>query len=360
MMLSNLARVRTGKPVATLSEGAPRRTRLPELDLFKTMLVVGMVATHVIQLVGRMLPDWTDRFVEFINLITFSGFLLAMGIGLGLSSGRARPWGRRLLPVLLLLLAAWLSSFAFAILVDRERLTSALVTDVLAMQRLFGWSEFLATFFVLYLAVALMRPLLIWVASNWFLLALASAACLASTWLVMDQGWPLTATLIGTNEFACFPLVPYLPWFLVGISIGRAGGRVSVWHWLAALAASGWLAWTLWQTGELPERFPPTVLWITGSALPLLLYLFVARVIATRIALPGWLTLPGRHVLSYLMVSNLVLFLLRNQMGWPVFNICMWLSLTTAIVVVIGAAWLIWEMWRNRRPGRTLSRSASA
>jgi hypothetical protein len=325
------------------------------------MLVVGMVATHVIQLVGRMLPDWTDRFVEFVNLVTFSGFLLAMGIGLGLSSGRSRPWWRRLPPVLLLLLAAWLSSFAFAMLVDRERLTAAaLVTDVLTMQRLFGWSEFLATFFVLYLAVAVMRPVLIWVANNWFLLALASAACFASTWLVMDQGWPLTATLIGTNEFACFPLVPYLPWFLLGISIGRAGGRVSVWYWLAALAASGWLAWTLWQTGELPERFPPSVLWITGSALPLLIYLFVARLIATRIALPGWLTLPGRHVLSYLLVSNLALFLLRNQMGRPVLNVWMWLSLTTAIVVVIGAGWLIWEMWWNRRSGRTLSRSAPA
>ncbi len=336
------------------------RMRLPELDLFKTMLVVGMVATHVIQLVSRMLPGWTERFAEFINLITFSGFLLAMGLGLGLSSGRARPLWKRLRPVLLLLLAAWISSFAFAMWVDRLPLTSTLVADVLTMRRLFGWSEFLATFFVLYLAVAVARPLLIGVASNPFLLALASAACFATTWLVMDQGWPVTATLIGTTNFASFPLVPYLPWFLLGISLGRAADSASIWHWLGAIAASGWLVWTLWQTGQWPGRFPPTVLWIIGSALPLLVYLSVARVVATRVAVPGWLTLPGRHVLSYLLVSNLMLFLLRNQVGRPVLNVWAWLGLSAAILVVIGAGWLIWETWRNRRSERTLSPSAPA
>jgi hypothetical protein len=360
MTPSGPARFRAGQPVATVAEGAPGRARLPELDLFKTLLVVGMVAAHVMQLVGRMLPDWTEDFGDFINLITFSGFMFAMGIGLGLASGRGRPWWRRLLPIVLLLVAAWSSSFAFAMLVDRVPLTAKLAFDVLTMRRLFGWSEFLATFFVLYVFVALTRPLLIWVATNPFPLILASVACLGSTWLEMNQSWPLTATLIGTTEFACFPLVPYLPWFLLGIAIGRAHGRAAIWHWLCALVASGWLAWSLWQTGELPERFPPTVLWITGSALPLLIYFSVARFVAARVTLPGWLTLPGRHVLSYLLVSNLVLFLLRNQMGRPVFNVWMWLSLTTAIVVAIGAAWLIWELWRNRRSGRTLSRSAPA
>lgn len=322
---------------------SPGSSRLPELDLFKTVLVVGMVATHVIQLVSRALPGWTDRFADFINLVTFSGFLLAMGIGLGLSQGTARPLWSRLRPVLLLLLAAWISSFAFALLVDRLRLTPELAIDVLTMRRLFGWSEFLASFFVLYALVAVARPLLFAVATNPWLLALATAACLGSTWLVMDQGWPLTATLIGTTRFASFPLLPYLPWFLLGITLGRSGGRLAAWHWLGATLASGWLAWSLWQTGQLPGRFPPTILWIVGPALALLVYLLVAKVIASRVTVPDWVTVPGRHVLSFLLVSNLMLFTLRHQMDRPVTNIWSWLALSAGIMAVIGAGWLIQE-----------------
>lgn len=326
---------------------APPSSRRPELDLFKTMLVVGMVATHVIQLVSRTLPGWTERFADFINLVTFSGFLLAMGIGLGLSQGRARPLWQRLRPALLLLLAAWISSFAFALLVDRLPLTATLAADVLTMRRLFGWSEFLATFFMLYAVVAVARPLLVGVATRPWLLAIASALCFACTWLVMDQGWPLTATLIGTTRFASFPLIPYLPWFLLGIALGRAGGRLTQRHWLGAILASGWFAWSLWQTGQLPGRFPPTILWIVGPALPLLAYLLVARTIAARLAIPDWLTVPGRHVLSFLLVSNLILFTLRHLLGRPVQDIAAWLALSLAILVLIGAGWVSYERLRT-------------
>lgn len=341
-----LARLRREPPAST-AESAPRSSRLPELDLFKTMLVAGMVATHVIQLVSRMLPGWTERFAEFINLVTFSGFLLAMGIGLGLSQGRARPLWQRLRPVLLLLMAAWMSSFAFALLVDRLPLTATLATDILTLRRLFGWSEFLATFFMLYAVVAVARPLLVGIATRPWLLAIASALCFASTWLIMDQGWPLTATLIGTTRFASFPLIPYLPWFLLGIALGRAGGRLTLWHWLGAALASGWLTWTLWQTGQLPGRFPPTILWIAGPALPLLVYLLAARTIATRVAVPDWLTVPGRHVLSFLLVSNLILFTLRHQLGRPIEDIWTWLALSLAMLALIGAGWLLYERLRT-------------
>jgi len=346
-----MTRSGTGGP-----DSPPPRPRLPELDLFKTILVVAMVATHVIQLVSRMLPPWTDRFAEFINLVTFSGFLLAMGIGLGVSGGRARSWWRRLRPVLLLLVAAYTSAFAFALWVDRLPLTSTLVADVLTMRRLFGWSEFLASFFVLYAVVAVARPLLIGAASNMWLLLVACGLCLAASYLIMDQGWPLTATLVGTTNFASFPLLPYLPWFLLGISIGRAGGKLRPWHWIAAVAASGWLVWTLWQTGQLPGRFPPTILWIVGPALPLLVYLLVSRLIAARV--PNWLTVPGRHVLSYLLVSNLILFLLRNLMGRPVTNVGMWLAMSLGIFVTIGVGWLLWENWRNRQSFRSFPSTA--
>lgn len=329
----------------TFPEGAPR-ARLTELDLFKSLLVVGMVAAHVLQLLGRSMPGWTDGFSEFINLVTFSGFLLAMGIGLGLARQRKRPWLPRLWPVLMLLVATYVSSFAFALLVDRERLTNDLIVDVLIFRRLFGWSEFLASFFVLYAVIAVARPVLVWVGSHIVALLIAIVLCLASTGLVVEDGWPF-ATLVGTRAYASFPVLAYLPWFLVGISLGRASGKLTLWHGAIACLGTGWMLWGLLETGILPERFPPTPGWIVGPALALLVYLLVAKAIARWLVVPGWITVSGRHVLSFLLLSNLGIFSLRYFEGRLVLNVWSWLGLTAAILAVIGAGWLLWERRAN-------------
>lgn len=327
-----------------------RPSRLPELDLFKSLLVVGMVAIHVLQLLSRSMPGWTRHAEAVINLVTFSGFLLAMGIGLGLSRGGSRAWRQRLWPVVLLLLATYASSFAFALLVDRLYLNEDLIVDVLTMRRLFGWSEFLASFTVLYALLAVARPLLVWIASHPIPLILAITLCLASTWLTFDAEWPLSATLFGTTLFSSFPLLAYLPWFLVGVATGNAGGRRNPWHLAFACVGSATLLWHLAQHGgNLPERFPPTVAWVVGPALLLVIYLQISRLITARIPLPSVVTVPGRHVLSFLLLSNLALFTVRNLEGRPITELWSWAAVTAVILVAITAGWTLWEHILTRR-----------
>ncbi|MCR6636527.1 hypothetical protein [Devosia sp.] len=322
--------------------------RSADLDLFKTMLVVGMVAIHVFQLLGRSMPVWVDRVAEGINLITFSGFLLAMGIGVGMGSERERGFWERMRPVMLLLVAAWISAFAFALLVDRTPLTWMLALDVLSFRRLFGWSEFLASFFMLYLLLALLRPLILRMALDPLSFGLSVALSFASTWIVVDLWLPASATLLGTTLFASFPLLPYLPWFLVGIRLGRSGGKLGWAHWSVAALCSGLLAFQVQQTGALPGRFPPTVLWVIGPALVLALYWVLARLLAARV--PNVLLLPGRHALSYLLVSNLLIFSARRIWGRPITEVETWLGSTLGVLVVIGVGW--WIVERSRGPAR--------
>jgi hypothetical protein len=182
--------------------------------------------------------------------------------------------------VVLLLLAAWISAFAFALLVDRTPLTWGLALDVLSFRRLFGWSEFLASFFMLYLLLAMFRPLILRMALDPLSFGLAVALSFASTWIVVDLWLPASATLLGTTLFASFPLLPYLPWFLVGIRLGRSGGKLGWAHWALAALCSGFLAFQVQQMGALPGRFPPTVLWVIGPALVLALYWVLARLLA--------------------------------------------------------------------------------
>lgn len=337
----------TGSPAAP-TDGRPSGRRSDGLDLFKAMLVVGMVAIHVFQLLGRSLPVWVNPLSDAINLITFSGFLLALGIGVGLSRDRPRGRAERLVPALLLLGACWLSSFAFALLVDRARLTPDLVVDVLSLRRLFGWSEFLASFFMLYLLLALGRGWIVRMATDNLCFALSLALSFLSTWVRVDGHIPLAATLVGTADFASFPILPYLPWFLLGIRIGRDGGQISPILWAVGFGCTGLFLLVLHQTGRLPDRFPPSALWVAGPALVLFLYWGLA----SRLTIPRVILGPGRHVLSFLLLSNLIIFAARNLVGRPVTSIVLWLAWSLAILVTVGVLRSLLKLWpaiRNRR-----------
>lgn len=302
---------------------APSKTaaeRAPHLDLLKTLLVAGMISAHVVQLVTEEPPGWAWRWSEFVNLVTFSGFLLAFGLGVGLSGGRSRPrplWGP-LRPVLAMLLAVWASSFGFLVLVEREPLDRFLVWDVLTTTELFGWSEFLASFLVLYLLLVVARPLFVAVAVRPRWLLAASVASLAMTMVVTGRTWPLIGGLLSHRGYPNFPVLPYLPWFLLGIHLGARGRRIDGSDLLVGLAATGTFLLVLWTEGRMPERFPPSVPWIIGAGLPLVLYLWLAERVAHIVPRPGLLLAAGRHVLASLVLSNLLIFGIRHLWGFPV------------------------------------------
>jgi hypothetical protein len=308
------------------------------LDLFKTLLVWGMISAHVIQLLGFRLGAGADNFSTYINLISFSGYMLAFGLGIGLSRGKRRAvlWDRAR-PVLILLAAVYVSSIAFTVLVDRKPLTPDLLLDLFTFRRLFGYSEFLASFFVLYVIIAIARPLLVAIAERPLLLVLAIVLCLASTYLVTDQLIPFSGTLIGNRNYATFPLLAYLPWFLVGIRLGRRDGVPAPIDMALALAGTGYFLWAFWRMGffALPERFPPSIAWVVAPAAVLLIYLVAARALTDWVKLPSLLLAPGRHVLAALLFSNLAIFIADHFLFKPARPLWMAALISLGLLVVV-------------------------
>jgi hypothetical protein len=342
--------------MAGLNSIPSRNSRAADLDLLKTVLVVGMIGAHVVQLITFGPKPEAKIFAEYANLVSFSGFLFAFGVGLGLPKpDRVRSLWSQLRAPLLLLLAVCVSSFGFALLVDRAKPSVDLLLDVVSMRRLFGWSEFLATFFVLSLLTLAARPLLLKVGRNPWLLAIVTGLCLTTTMLKTGAIVPLLPTVVSHTQFANFPLLPYLPWFLIGIWYGSH--PVKAWQFVLGLAVTGWLYWVTWQTGEFPQRFPPSVLWIVGPAAILLFYLAASRWLAARIRVPDLLLTPGRHVLSFLVLSNLALFATRYLIGRPVRNTPTAVLVATALLLVLTLAWRGVELWRGRKTIRQQSAS---
>jgi len=329
--------------------GAPARAA--DLDLFKTMLVWGMITAHCIQLLAFRPKPAAMAISDVVNLITFSGFMFAFGWGLGLSRGAPKSWWARFKPVLLLGLATWVSEFAFMALVDKAKFDAELVWNILTFSRLYGWSEFLASFFVLYAVIAVARPWLIAIGERWYLMLPAAIACLASTWIVVSLDAPLLATLVGTTNFASFPILPYLPWFLLGVHYARNPDRPRAVEWVLAIIATALVVLHFRHFGEYPGRFPPTVLWVAGPALILMLYLMFARFIGRRVRIPAMLLGTGRHVLAALLVSNLIIFGLRFIVG---FRLGQWwwtpvLAVSTIAAVTLWASVLDWRRGRQAR-----------
>jgi len=323
--------------------------RAQYLDLLKTLLVVGMVLAHVIQLIGiRVRPiPFSNGFSDFINLVTFSGFMLAFGIGVGLSRGGARPLSARLKPVWMMLAASYVSAFAFVLLVDRRPLSPELLVDLLSLRVLYGWSEFLASFFVLYLLLVVARPALVAIAGKWWLLTVAIALCFASTFVTTSVNVPLSATIVANTNYANFPLLAYLPWFLFGIRLGQEGGRLRWWYWPVALVATGYFYWQTAQAGGYPSRFPPSIAWVIGPAAFLLAYVALSQAIA-HFALPAVILTPGRHVLMYLVLSNLIIFAARNRFGQPIHQFWQAALVAIAILLAITVFALAYEAWGRR------------
>jgi len=324
--------------------------RSAALDLLKTLLVAGMVSAHVVQLISEEPPEAAWRWSEFINLVTFSGFLLSFGLGVGMSGRRSRTFGERAVPVVKLLLAVWASSFGYLLLVERAPMTWDLAQSVLTTRVLYGWSEFLTAFLVLYLLIAVARPVLVALGTRPKWLLAASVAGLASTMVTTGEPWPLVGGVIGHEAYPNFPLLAYLPWFLVGVHHGAGGRRVEGADLALGAALTGAFALWVWRHGgQWPERFPPSVLWVVGPGLVLAAYLWAAERVAPRVPRPGLCLAAGRHVLASLVASNLLIFGVRYLWGFPVRG--GWAIAATAVALVLAVT--LWaaalDRWADRR-----------
>ena len=127
-----------------------------ELDMFKLLLVIGMIAAHVFQLLynynGDMISNVVWKFSMFINAITFSGFLFAFGCATQLAYLRKTKDNilrdKLVKNGIRLLVAFYISGFAYTAFVA-HKLSPFEAIKILCLWRIPGYSEFLLSFAML-------------------------------------------------------------------------------------------------------------------------------------------------------------------------------------------------------------------
>ena len=312
----------------------------------KGALVIGMVLAHSLQLLSKPKGIFA-YFSTTINLITFSGFFLCFGYVFYLAY-LSKPFeqvgGKIAKTAGKSLLAYYLSGFSsFLMLYPRFMhkpypLSFEELYQLVTFTKAAWVSEFLLTFFVITLLVLVFFKGFQYLANSPKAMLGLGVACLLTAIflppnLVVIR--PL-ALLVGTKGEYLFPIVQYLPIFLVGLYFAK---YKVVWHpMILILSGLGTILLMGYYVRNrvMPPEFVPSIFWLVGSYGILYAYLLAAKWLERQSYTIEWLLSVGRNTLFYLLVSNFILFALGTHI-----QTAPWMAFLVGITILLSIGFLI-------------------
>ncbi len=293
------------QPVATA------RPRNYSIDVMKGLLVWGMILAHVIKFSADR--QWMQvQLGEFIgDASSFAGFVFCFGYTARFAYLNDQPRYRQMLSTIIkLVLAYYVSGLMSMLLIENQPLTWPHFFDLILLQKLPMYCEFLISFALLLSFAMLARTPLRWLLQRpWLMLGLIGAL-LGTTFFPYANitSVPLSL-LVGTNPPLAypFPVLQYSPIFLLGMLFAQQQWRGS-WHtWLLGSIGFAWLVWRSLEQQPF-NRFPPSWHWIVGGLAAALLWFSIASLLARSPWFVRLLQPIGANTLVYLLLSNLIIF----------------------------------------------------
>lgn len=298
--------------------------RQTSIDYMKALLVIGMIMAHSVQLLSKP-KGLIWLFSTGINLITFSGFFFCFGY-VFYPSYLAKPFAnvkRKMLKTAWKTLLGYYIAALFSLLIlspsfsgKPYHFSANGLFRLITFLEVPGFTEFLLTFFLITAVVLVFFGLFRWLSNSLALTLCASAVC----WLIaillpsdLRLDGPL-GLFIGTRTHFIFPVIQYLPIFLFGLYFSRHG---IVWNRIVFLLAMGG---TILFTGyyaryrEMPPEFLPSIYWLVGSYGILYGYFLLTKWLERQPVVFHRLLSIGKNTLLYLILSNLILFSVRNSL----------------------------------------------
>ena len=333
------------------AHGAPEEMRMMRdrtIDVSRGLLVIMMVYGHVLQFFGdTQLFPLAEDLINVINLTVFGTFVFCFGATAGLAYLN-KPYRRALPGVVKTALRAYavfcLSGIGYRVLRENKPFAVGTVRRVLTLADIPGWSEFLIAFALYSLLLIVGFAALRWLSHRPLASVIVGAVCVACcVWVPYGAVPHPLGLLIGGTDFAYFPVVQYMPYFLAGLLYAR-GERLRLLIAAALCTTAGAVDFVL---HGLPGRFPPSWGWILLPALFSAAVVVIGRMLCAlsgkgirRIAdaLCHALGRLGSASLYYLLTSNLVLFTLAGKNSAPALSARSVLPWSQPIQAPVGAA----------------------
>ncbi|RCW77349.1 acyltransferase family protein [Saliterribacillus persicus] len=315
------------------------------MDYFKGLLVIGMIYTHVLQFFSDVSIYPNTRFsMEFFNLVTFSGFIFCFGYVNELAYYRksfSKVRVKLLVTGMKTLLAFYISGLAFQVYVDDMSLDIATILPIILLQVIPGWSEFLLSFSLIMLMGLVLFPFINWIKGKplllWALVFLFLMTSFIDYSLIQSSYLGL---FIGTELFPVFPVVQYLPFYLIGIYFANYK-IVFIWKYFigSILGTALFFYYLIRNDFQLPMRFPPSIYWLVGSAFFLYMYYLLCKFLERQKIEFIFLKVMGQNTLFYLVISNVFIFSLDDTLSGMILG--PWIGLLFSVILLFIIGFLI-------------------
>lgn len=309
------------------------------LDVMKTLLVIGMITAHVFQLCYMGNNKMISLFSLFMNIITFSSFMFVFGCSSQIAyfnryKERNSVKTKLLKNFVKLIICFYISGFAYLFLVDNE-VSLYEIAKVAFLWRVPGYSEFLLSFafinVIIYILYNILRDI------NFKKVIPIILFSYLLTFIPYNMiKIPLMGTFIGSTKFSCFPILQYFSFFIVGMYCKKNSIFFNKQIWIAAFILTFSSFLIMIYTHKIPQRFPPSLQWITLSPFFVLLYYMLSYRIGEYIMnkkIRIIVDVFGAYTLDYLVLSNIIIFLLR-KIFYNCTNITL-LLVTSSIILIL-------------------------
>lgn len=312
------------------------------IDFFKVLLVIGMIIAHCIQLLGQNYSKVGITVSNFINLITFSGFMFCFGYAVNiayLQKTRQDVYKKIIRNCIKLLIVFYISSITHDIYITQNFSLSDL-KKILIVSRVGGYSEFIAAFVVLNILTLIIFNQFKKMLKNKIYFWIVFIVSLLSTFIPYSFYQHIKVNqfglIIGSTQFASFPILQYLSYYLLGAYFQQNKIKFNFKYALASFFGTDmFLLYThISVPQKLPQRFPPSIMWIIGASGYLYAYYIISICLSSKIKRGSGIYLIGENTIYFLLGSNVILFMLWHK-HIPPLNFVGCIELGLAIIVAI-------------------------
>lgn len=288
--------------------------RNKSIDIFKTLLVVGMVLSHTIGLIGSD-KGASFYFSTFINLISFSGFMFCYGYVVNmvyLKKDKKESRKRLFKNFFRTIVVFYMSAIAYIYFTDNN-ISFMSIIRILLLYSLPTLSEFLASFAVLNIVVIITFDFLNKIKHNKWVVLTILIISLISTFIPYSMvSINEIGIIIGSTKFFCFPILQYLGYFMLGVYFEEYKIKFNFKYLIVSIICSFIFMLYVFINNQIPSRFPPSIYWIIGGAFFVYGYYLFSIMIDNKISLSPVIYGIGQNSLYFLLASNILLFIFKN------------------------------------------------
>lgn len=283
------------------------------IDLLKGTLVIGMIYAHIMSFFSH-LPYFAIIVKLFINVITFSGFLFCFGYVCQLSyfHKTINTVYKKLLNNFFKMIVAFYISAIFYRFLTTDNFGLNNILNIIFLFDIPTLSEFLIAFALINLVTIPLFGTFKSIIKNkimfWIIISLLLLTTFFPYELVTTKQIGL---LIGTTKFYAFPILQYMPFYLLGMYFAAYKINYNIYIFIGSIFSS--LIYILYIIiyHDNPVRFPPSIFFILAPMFYLyMFYLFFKVLIQKKVSI-SLLELMGKNVLYYLLFSNILIFIFK-------------------------------------------------